>query len=183
MLCIAVGCTQKSSDGSATTVATAAVGDSAGATPSVPDGWVDYTDPSGVKLAHPQDWTVQPGTAGPLVVFVDPANTGTFRRNINGLLQRAQAGQTLDQYIATSKKGFDAAHANMISEGPTTFSGTPAYQWRYELNGGGHDLTAWGIVAVRSDGPWLFTYTADSTRFDEDADQVRSLYDSIVLPQ
>ena len=116
IMCIAVGCTQQSStDRSAATVATVPVSDSNGTGPSVRAGWVDYTDPSGVELAHPQDWTVEPGAAGPLIVFVDPAKEGTFRRNVNGLLQRVQAGLTLDQYIAASKKGFDAVHTKMIS--------------------------------------------------------------------
>ena len=69
-----------------------------------------------------------------------------------------------------------------MSEGETTFAGTPAYEWRYRATMASQDLEFWGIVTMRDGRPWGFTYTADVGRFDEALPDVAALFESVRLP-
>jgi hypothetical protein len=124
---------------------------------------------------------VEPGAASPVIIYIDSSSAGAFRRNINGMLQPVH-GLTRDQFVQLSQAQFDRTRAVVTSQGKTVFAGSPAYERRYRMHVGSQDLASWGIVTMRGGRPWLFTYTADSGRFDESLADVAALYSTVRLP-
>ncbi|CAN5475307.1 hypothetical protein BH10ACT3_BH10ACT3_09150 [soil metagenome] len=146
----------------------------------LPAGLVEYDSPTGARLAHPAEWTIEENPAAPIVLYIDPA-TSQFRRNINMLIQPVGA-MTLDDYVQLTAGQLTDANATVSAQGATAWSGLPAYEWQYSANLGGTDLAVYSIVTLIDSEAWLMTFTA---RPGEQADvmaQVATVFSSVVLP-
>lgn len=152
---------------------------------SIPTGWIRYTDPSGVSLAHPGAWSVQPGVDAPLFVYIDPSTGVPFRRNVNIMLQHAPQSITLSQYTTLTRNQLAGVnHYHLVSAGPVTLSGRIGYRiiWRGALPNSPSDLSflsEWTVIAGQ---PWLVTYTSDTSRSELALPAVEELLRTISLP-
>jgi len=146
-------------------------------------GFTPFSDPSGVSLKYPSDWSVEASSAGsPLIVFLDPPG-GSFRRNINILRQSQAEPFTLDGYTQLSLKQINDIPGGTTGESrPTTLSGSPAYRLSYRGDLGSGDLRFLAVWTVRSGKAWLVTYTADPDRFDAGLPDVERLLTTVELP-
>jgi hypothetical protein len=146
-------------------------------------GWVAFRDPSGVEFSHPASWTTQPAQLGPLYVFIDPAqDAGSFRRNINMLVQPVAPGFTLDDYTRTSLTQMSAAGASVGEVLPTTLGGLPAGDVSWSLTKSGQTLRFLSWWAVRGKQAFLVTYSSAAASFDAPLLDVDRLINSITLP-
>jgi len=147
--------------GAATSPAsTGARGQAAGDSP----GWVRYFDPSGLRLEHPEGWTVD-HVDEVLVLYLDPAGA-PFRRNVNVQRQVHDDPVTIDEYTRAALREIrDRPDTTIDSSGPTTVSGAPAHRATGTTAGGErrflsvwtvHDRDVWVITYASDDGPGRF---------------------------
>jgi len=136
-----------------------------------------------VSFEHPQAWTVDPSTSDrPLIVYIDPAGAGPFRRNLN-LLQPPRAPSTLDEYTRLNLKELSDIPGSTVGEsGPTTLSGFPAYRVAYRGDLGSGEVRFLVVWTIRGDKAWQMTYSSDPARYDAGLPDVERLLSTLSLP-
>jgi cell wall-associated NlpC family hydrolase len=149
---------------------------------SATSGWVTYTGAAGVTFEYPASWTVKHGTTGALYVYIDPAGQSPFRRNINLVLQANPRPLTATGSLQENKEQIRRDHGIISQQASVNFDGTPGYRvvWAVTINGSRYEfLSQW---TVRQGKAWLFTYTADHSRFGSVLPKVKTLLATLELP-
>ena len=118
-----------------------------------------------------------------LLVYIDPASGVPFRRNINLQLQ-ASAKQpfTAAAYLQLDLEQIHQDHGKINQQLAVAFDGTPGYRvvWTATVSGAPYEfLSQW---TIRHGEAWLFTYTADPSRFGSALPMVERLLASLKLP-
>jgi hypothetical protein len=145
-------------------------------------GWVTYEGTAGVTFQHPESWTVKHETTGPLYVYIDPAGSLPFRRNINLVLQASSKPITAASYLRTNLEQISQDHGSISQQQSVNFDGTPGYRvvWAAKISGSSYELLSqW---TIRHGQAWLFTYTANRPRFGSVLPKVNGLLASMKLP-
>ena len=145
-------------------------------------GWVNFSDAAGITFLHPEAWTVKPESSV-LLVYIDPASGVPFRRNINLQLQAsAKQAFTAAGYLQLDLERIHQDRGKIDQQLAVAFDGTPGYRviWTAMVSGAPYEfLSQW---TIRHGEAWLFTYTADPSRFGSVLPMVERLLASLKLP-
>ena len=147
---------------------------------AVPASWRQVSDPSGVTFSAPPGWEVQPGSAGPIFVYVDGAGS-TFRRNVN-IMRQSVGDMTLKAYTELSERQLQASSMTGGTVHDAVLSGTPASQMAYRFDGPQGTMSALAIWTMRAGSAWLVTYVGDGDRFDAALPDVEILMSTVRVP-
>lgn len=148
-------------------------------------GWDEYTDSSGVSFEHPEAWTVRGGGDAPVQIFIDPATSSSFRRNVNILSVELPRTVSRSEYREKVLDEIDTFDPTIEKHSRTKLSGLPAerIQWTATVE----DLDARILTVAALDRAnkrsWVVTYTSDARRFAPPLPDVNQLISTIDLPR
>jgi len=133
--------------------------------------WNEYVDNvNNYKIKYPDKWTKQSMPNG--IAFLSPKENekDMFQENVNLMLQDlSQQPMNLEQYTELTKKQVtdNLGASAIVSLKATTLAGQVAKELVYNMNYQGRSLKLKQYWFVKENTAYLYTYTAEPSKYDK----------------
>lgn len=132
---------------------------------------VTYTNTGNkFKMDYPNNWVQKDN--GNTILFLSPKenSSDTFQENVNVMLQDLTGqGIDLEKYIDITKKQIteNVGPSAQMTIKDISFSGQKAKEIIFNMNYSGRNLKVKQYVFIKLNLAYLFTYTAEQSKFDK----------------